>query len=661
MRATTSRRLGKELRRSNRIKQPNMGSPRPTALVEVPGSPVENDDAALVRRSRAGDEDSFATLYRRYRPAVFEVCRRRLRDPIAADDVTQDTFMRAYSNLHLFDDERRLLPWLIAIATRRCIDVIRRDSRTCTSGSLVEVDVARGEDPTLDAVLANEERRRLERGLKRLAPRQRRALLLHAIEGWSYADIASAEGVSVASTKSLLFHARQNLRLACRRGLLALFVLPTDAVRRRLRELALPIRTRVHSAVEPAANSVGGVLASSVSAMVMAIVALVPQTDGHLTTLPTAHRTPTTLAALVDLGAGGAASRSASPARRSPRDASLTGALLDPTKGATPEDTQLTSVAASPNYERDRTLVAAGRVPCQRGSCMVLFSSRDGGASWSRIASKDFNGHTVLLPPSYPADPRIFAMGESGLQVSRDGGNTFDEVLPVQGDIAISPQFDDEDPRILIGASVVTEYWPNRELVKPAALVGPVGTWLTVAFSPAYARDGIVFVGGIRPDSSGVMRPTVNRCAGSVCENVIFEEGFDAPWLRTSQGFARDGTVYAFTSKVLFRSVDGGRTFVSSNPAFGASSSIRDLFVPDGSGVVAAVQRAGRAGSGGGVYRSSDGGITWSGGHVRVAGFEAGASRIIGLPGGRMIALGADSGIACSADGGRTWSERCAA
>jgi RNA polymerase sigma-70 factor (ECF subfamily) len=639
-----------------------MGFLRPAALLEVPGPSVdESDDAFLVRRSRAGDEDSFATLYRRYRPEVYEVCRRRLRDPIAADDVTQDTFMRAYSNLHLFDDERRLLPWLIAIATRRCIDVIRRDSRTCTSASLVEVDVACGDDPTLDAVLAGEERRRLERGLKRLAPRQRRALLLHAVEGWSYADIASAEGVSVASTKSLLFHARQNLRLACRRGLLAGFVIPTDALRRRLRELALPLRSRIHAAVEPTAHSVGGVLASSVSAMVMAIVALVPQTDGHVTTVPAELRPrASTLAASFHLGVGDAASRSAAPGRRSPRDASLTGALLDPTKGATPEDTQLTSVAPSPSYEQDRTLVAAGRVPCQRGSCMVLFISRDGGGSWRRIASKDFSGHTVLLPPSYPADPRIFAMGESGLQVSRDGGKTFDDVLPVQGDIAISPQFDSEDPRILIGASVVTEYWPNRELVKPAALVGPVGTWLTVAFSPAYATDGIVFVGGIRPDSSGVMRPTVNRCAGSVCENAIFDEGFDAPWLRMSQGFARDGTVYAFTSKVVFRSVDGGRSFFSSMPTFGANGSIRDLFVPDVDQVVAAVQHAGRAGSGG-VYRSSDGGITWSGGRVRIAGFEAGASRIMGLSDGRMIALGASSGIACSADGGRTWSERCAA
>ena len=638
-----------------------MGTPRLSLLVEGPAPSVEEDDAALVRRTRAGDDDSFATIYRRYRQEVYEVCRRRLRDPIAAEDVTHDTFLRAYSNLHVFDDERRLLPWLIAIATRRCIDVQRRDSRTSASDSVVDGDVRCGDDPTLEAVVAGEERRRLERGLKRLAPRQRRALLLHAIEGWSYADIATAEGVSVASTKSLLFHARQNLRRACRRGLLGVLVIPTGALRR-MREYVAPIRARMHTVMEPLAQSAAGPLASSVSAMVMVIAALVPQTDG-VRVAPGLGDEPmsgSTFAAFSGSAGSSSGPRlTGTPARAYPRQMSLTKALLDPREGATPEDTQLTSVAPSPNYEEDRTLLAAGRVPCQRRSCEVLFKSRDGGRSWQRLASKDFTGHTVLLPPSYPADPRIFAMGESGLQVSEDGGITFHDVLPLEGDAAISPQFSDEDPRILVGASVVTEYWPNEALAKPAALVGPVGTWLTVTFSPNYATDGIVFVGGIRPDASGVMRPTVNRCAGSVCENVIFEEGFDAPWLRASQAFARDGTVYAFTSRVLFRSADGGHAFTSSSPAYAGRGTIRDLFVPNGREVVAAVQHAGDTGSGG-VYRSVDGGRTWSGGRVAAAGFESGVSRVIGLPDGRLIALGASSGIACSADGGRSWSERCA-
>jgi RNA polymerase sigma-70 factor, ECF subfamily len=638
-----------------------MAPSRPVALAPARGRearPDEADDAPLVLRTRAGEEDCFAELYRRYRSEIYQVCLRRLRDPATAEDVTQDTFLRAYANLNRFDESRRMLPWLVSIATRRCIDVRRRGAKTATTDviDLVGNDPVE-EDPTLDAVVAGEERRRLERALRRLAPRQRRALLLHALEGWSYADIAAAEGVSVSSTKSLLFHARDNLRRSCRRGLLATFLIPVGAFRRRLRTITEPVGVRIRSASEPLVGAVGGALAPSVSAIAVALAILAPQAAPALQ--PHEGAQLNAQPAATSLSGAGGSRLSASAGTSSPSRASLLDVVLHPAKHATPEDTQITSVAASPNYEEDRTLFAAGRVPCQQGSCMVLFVSRNGGETWQRQGSEEFNGHTVLLPPSYPRDPRIFAMGESGLEVSADGGDTFKVVVPLAGDVAISPLFNHKDPRILIGATVVTEYWADNELAKPAALIGPAGTWLTVAFSPAFANDNTIFVGGIRPDTTGKMRPTVNRCAGSVCENVVFNEGIDAPWLRPSPDFPRDRTVYAFTGHVLFRSVDGGTTFSSTSPPFVVQGSFRDLLPLNGGALIASVGHADPARSG--VYRSSDGGRTWLGRRVFLPGFEAGASRIAALPDGRLIALGAGFGIACSADGGRSWGPRCAA
>jgi hypothetical protein len=339
------------------------------------------------------------------------------------------------------------------------------------------------------------------------------------------------------------------------------------------------------------------------------------------------------------------------------RPKGLAKALFDPTQGSTPEDTQFTSVAPSPNYESDHTLVAAGRVPCPQTSCSVLFISRDGGRTWVRRSTNDFQGHTVLLPPSYPADPRIFAMGPSGLQASADDGATFDVVLPIQGDAAISPLFDNSDPRILIGATVVTEYWADSELAKPATLIGPAGTWLTVAFSPAYADDHTIFVGGIRPDATGAMRPTVNRCADSVCESVVFEEGFDAPWIRPSASFATDRTVYAFTAHALFRSRDAGATFTYSLPWYAARANIRDVATTADGTVLVAVDAAHSVK--GGVFRSADG-VMWKRSTIALAGFETGVARIVALPEGRLIALGASRGMACSEDGGLSWTARCA-
>ncbi len=616
----------------------------------------ESDDDELARLARAGDNEAFATLYDRYRPTLHAICLRKLRDPALAEDVVQDTFVRAYACLDRFDSSRRMLPWLVAIAARRCVDIQRRNGRTQPSDD-VEASAPNldGEDPTFGAVLAGEDRRRLERALRRLHPRQRRALLLYALEGWTYAEIASAEGISVSSTRSLLFHARENLRRACRRGgLLGTLLLPVDAFRDRLRRIGGSIRARTGSMFEPLSAAVAPVT-SSIAAVVLSLTALAsPASSVAAVSRGEVGRSPA-----FSVTSGGSPSKTfgaaAAPKASGPRG--FTEALLDPTKGATPEDTQFTSIAPSPNYEQDHTLVAAGRVPCPQTWCSVLFVSRDGGQTWVRRATNDFHGHTVLLPPSYPADPRMFAMGPSGLQASTDGGRSFDVVLPIQGDAAISPLFDRADPRILIGASVVTEYWADSELAKPATLIGPVGTWLTVAFSPAYASDHTVFVGGIRPDAGGVFRPTVNRCANSVCRSVVFEEGFDAPWIRPSLGFARDRTVYAFTAHTVFRSVNAGETFSTSTPAFAARANIRDVVVLTDGAVLAAVDAA--DGAEGGVFRSADGGTTWTKEMVALTGFESGVARIAALADGRLIALGARRGLACSGDGGRSWSARC--
>ncbi len=623
------------------------------SAAETPPSVLS--EAALVRRARSGDVEAFANLYNAHRPALLAICLKRLRDRDSAEDVVQDTFLRAYASLDAFDEQRPLGAWLNAIAVRRCIDMLRRSCRTSSSEDVEDHFPQPSEaDPTLAAVVAGEERRRLERALTRLAPRQRRALLLHALEGWSHADIAAAEGVSVSSTKSLLFHAREKLRLSCRRGMLATLLVPAGALRRRWRASTEAIGIRIRSATEPLLGAVSGVLAPSASAVAVAL-AVLAQTAAPALQARTPDSAALAGSTLAGSPAGGLAVKAAPSRPGSSR--SLVDAVLHPTQDATPEDTQINSVAASPNYEEDRTLFAAGRVPCPKTSCMVLFVSRDGGATWHRQQSADFHGHTVLLPPSYPSDTRIFAMGDSGLEVSTDGGSTFDLVVPLQGDVAISPLFNRQDPRILIGASVVTEYWANNDLAKPATLIGPAGTWLTIAFSPTYVDDHTVFVGGIRPDASGKMRPTVSRCAASICENVVFDAGFDAPRLRPSPGYRHDRTVYAFTSDVLFRSIDGGTTFSSASPSFARDGSFRDVLVTRNGELIAAVGH--NVPSQSGLYRSKDGGVTWSGTRVRVPGFEAGVSRIIALPDGRLIALGAGSGLACSADGGRTWSARC--
>lgn len=618
-----------------------------------------SEDAPLISRARAGDDEAFAAIYTRYREAVYAVCLKRLRDASLAEDVVQDTFMRAYACLDRFDITQRLLPWLVSIAVRRCTDLFRRNGRTEATED-VELMLAEydGADPTLDAVMASEDRRRLERALRKLAPRQRRALLLHAIEGWSYADIASAEGVSVASTKSLLFHARENLRRACRRGLLAALVIP-GGLRARIRRIGWNVRTRAQSAAEPFVGVTGNSLASGLAALVLAATA------AGATPVVTHAAGARDVAAVASAptgpsGANGAGVHGAAAPAAVPRAVPLTGSLLDPAAGATPDDTQFHDFAASPQYEKDHTILAAGAVPCAHSTCPVLFRSSNSGATWTRLRARGFNGYRLLLPPAFPVDRRIFAMGPSGLQRSDDGGRTFRTVHPVEGEAAMSPLFNVGDPRILVAAGTVFEYWADSGLVKPASLLAPAGLRLTVAFSPSFPQDDRFFVGGLGVDTRGVQRPAIHRCAGVACEQSLLPSGSGVPQMRVSPGFASDRLAYVFTTDSLFRSIDGGASFAALAMPGAHGERIGDLLISRRNGYallagVTAGAKVARA-----IYTSTDGGRTWRGYRIARPGFEFGVSSLASV-GKTLLAGGSVRGLACSRDGGRTWAAYCAA
>jgi len=620
-----------------------------TLSQEAPDS--DASELELVARARAGEDEAFAALYRRYRGVIFGACLKRIGDRQLAEDIVQDTFLRAYTNLQRFQTSRPLLPWLKSIAMNRCVDVARRAAKT-TVGTEVEDESVRctDEDPTLDAVVMSEDRRGLEQALRRLPPRQRRALLLQVVEGWSHADVARAEGTSIASAKALLFHARENLRRACRRELLAGLLMPVQALRLRLRNRFIRARLQMRLTAETWLTASGASIGQTVAAIALAVAAIAPGVSPSIAggaAAAIAPSNPTRSSTGTPSRVNGYAVRRAPTTLRN---------LLHPTRGATPEDTQFTSVTPSPNYQQDHTLFATGRVPCTQTFCTAMFVSTDGGTNWKQRRSLHLTGTSLLLPPTYPMDQRIFAMGPSGLQVSNDDAQSFVLAAPIQGDAAISPLFGHGDSRILIGTSVLTEYWADKRVVKPAAVAGPVGTWTSIAFSPSYAKDGTVFVGGVSPDASGVLRPTINRCT-SVCNTVTLGLDADTPWIRPSPTFAIDHTVYAFTTHAFYRSVDAGQTFTARTPSFGGGSFVRDVFVSPSGALYAAVQSTSKTARS--MWRSSDAGRTWQPIRVSLKSFVHGAVAVLELRDGRLLAIAADTGLACSRNAGRSWSSRC--
>lgn len=188
-------------------------------LPEPPPPAPTRDDAYLIRMAQAGDLDAFNLLVLRYERAVFNVCLRLLRDAGGAEDVTQDTFVRAWQSLDSFRGEL-IRPWLFRIATNRCYDLLRVRARR-PAGSLdaepYEIEpIWSTQGPADEAPDAHSLRRELsihlERALSALPDDQRTVVLLADVQGCDYREVAEATGAALGTVKSRLSRARARLR-----------------------------------------------------------------------------------------------------------------------------------------------------------------------------------------------------------------------------------------------------------------------------------------------------------------------------------------------------------------------------------------------------------------------------------------------------------------
>src|SRR5215467_3106873 len=177
------------------------------------GSDADNRRAEfeLARRARRGDAAAFDELVLRFHRPVHRFCWRLVRSA-DAEDLAQDTFVRAFVHFERFDPERPLLPWLIAIARRLCLDVLRR-RRVATRLDTMQVPGPPAPGPEAEASL-RERLSRLDRALADLDEGPREAVVLFHIEGMSYRDIAAALDVPMGTVMTWLHRSRAELRKA---------------------------------------------------------------------------------------------------------------------------------------------------------------------------------------------------------------------------------------------------------------------------------------------------------------------------------------------------------------------------------------------------------------------------------------------------------------
>jgi len=184
------------------------------------GSPGEDlkgaPDAELVARSKAGDKPAFGELVRRYQKPVYRIVLRMVKNADDADDLTQDTFVRAHRGLKTFKEEFDFHPWLYRIAVNQAINLINKRKRQAAVDleDVPEGDIKTGPEPEspVQAASRQELLRRLERALERLPDEQKAVFLLRVQEGLSYEEIAKTMNTPKGTVMSRLARARMALR-----------------------------------------------------------------------------------------------------------------------------------------------------------------------------------------------------------------------------------------------------------------------------------------------------------------------------------------------------------------------------------------------------------------------------------------------------------------
>jgi RNA polymerase sigma-70 factor, ECF subfamily len=168
---------------------------------------------AEVLAARRGDRSAFETLVRSVQRPVFGLCLRLLRVEAEASEVAQETFLRAYQNLHRYDDGKPFDLWVMAIARNLCLDLLRRRSRMLTDNvdDMHEM-LPSGAQSQEDGVIASEERRSLETALGTLSVDDREVLSLYYVQKRTTKEIAVVMGVAPGTIMARLFRAREKLR-----------------------------------------------------------------------------------------------------------------------------------------------------------------------------------------------------------------------------------------------------------------------------------------------------------------------------------------------------------------------------------------------------------------------------------------------------------------
>jgi RNA polymerase sigma-70 factor (ECF subfamily) len=164
-------------------------------------------DVELIQLLCQGDRLAFADLYERHKTGIYRYCMRMLADSDTAEDMTQETFVKMYTNIRELQSVDSFLPWLFRIARNEVMMHLRQHRR---NGTQSDKDIWDETTPH-ELTVAAETTEIVQRLLQNLRSEYREVILLREYEQLSYVEIATVTGDTESSVKSRLFKARKAL------------------------------------------------------------------------------------------------------------------------------------------------------------------------------------------------------------------------------------------------------------------------------------------------------------------------------------------------------------------------------------------------------------------------------------------------------------------
>ncbi|HEY4952671.1 MAG TPA: sigma-70 family RNA polymerase sigma factor [Verrucomicrobiae bacterium] len=186
-----------------------------------PEPPAPEEESALVHRARQGDLAAYDDLVKRYQERIYATVYHMTSNHEDANDLAQDSFIKAFQALKSFKGGSSFYTWLYRIAVNKTINFLKQ-RKNRTHMSLNDLDFNAEHDPDLMALISDNTPRRaagltelqekLNAALLKLSEPHRLVVVLHDVQGQSHEEIAKVMGCNIGTVRSRLFYARQQLQ-----------------------------------------------------------------------------------------------------------------------------------------------------------------------------------------------------------------------------------------------------------------------------------------------------------------------------------------------------------------------------------------------------------------------------------------------------------------